>query len=92
MQTNKYMFGNMSGMSAMGFTYIFRQKGSFLMVQGFENVSAASLVLGIADFNANHIENPVCRTGRSAGSSGPLFAGRKRRKVGKSGKSGKSGT
>ena len=46
MHINKYMFGNMSGMSAMGFTYIFRQMGSFLMVHGFGNVSAASLVLG----------------------------------------------
>ena len=55
-------------MSAMGFTYIYRQKGSFLIVHGFGNVSAesaASLVLGNTDFNENHIDNPVCRSGRS---------------------------
>ena len=79
------MFGNMSGMSAMGFTYIFRQMGSFLMVHGFGNVSAASLVLGECGLQRKSHrksglqDRQVCWIVRSAG--------RKRRIVGKSGKS-----
>ena len=85
MHINKYMFGNMSGMSAMGFTYIFRQMGSFLMVHGFGNVSAASLVLGECGLQRKSHrksglqDRQVCWIVRSAG--------RKRRIVGKSGKS-----